>query len=130
MPDEIKNKAKYIQKKITKVVHSKHFEGQCILDEDYKHYLDAEKVDNIILNLKNNPVEPFEVNITKVNNKFDITKLVIRTSYDEDRDISIVFIPRLNHDKTFTAFIKTAWLNSNTDIHSTLDKTKYLTELK
>ena len=130
MPNNVKATAKRIQKLFTNVIHSRHFNEQCVINEDYKHYLEADKVDNIILNLKNDPIIPFEAEIGRLNGKLVVTKLVIRTAYDADRDISIAIIPKVNSDRrTFAAFVKTAWLNSNTDIQYTLDRTKYLTEL-
>ncbi len=129
MPENVVKTNNKIQKVITNVTYSNHFTNQCVNIGDYKHYLDKNKVTNIILGLKNNPIKPFEVEISKINNLKVITKICIRTTYDESRDISIVIIPRLNKDKkSFTAFIKTAWLNSNADIHYTLDKSKYLTK--
>jgi hypothetical protein len=49
-----------------------------------------------------------------------IVKAVIRISYNETFDLSIVFIPG-------DAFVKTCWLNRKTDTHRTLDRSKYQT---
>lgn len=51
----------------------------------------------------------------------EVFKAVVRTSYDLDRDISIVFA--LSKDGKL--IVKTAWLNSKGDRHSTLDRRKY-----
>ena len=51
----------------------------------------------------------------------EVFKAVIRTSYDLDRDISIVF----NLSKKNELIVKTAWLNDKRDTHTTLDKSKY-----
>jgi acid phosphatase class B len=53
--------------------------------------------------------------------KDDIVKCVLRTSYDLDRDISIVFAT--SKDNKYA--VKTAWLNKKNDRHNTLDKSKY-----
>ena len=47
-----------------------------------------------------------------------VTKMVVRFSYDETRDIVLVIIPK-------TGFVKTVWFNLKTDQHKTLDHTKY-----
>ena len=51
----------------------------------------------------------------------EVFKAVVRTSYDIDRDISIVF----NNDKRGKLIVRTAWLNRKSDRHMTLDKGKY-----
>ena len=50
-----------------------------------------------------------------------VYKIVIRTSYDLDRDISIVFASSKKNE----LIVKTAWLNDKSDKHFTLDKSKY-----
>lgn len=50
-----------------------------------------------------------------------VAKLLIRQQYDKNADISIAFIPEGQH-----GFVKTLWLNLNSDKHFTLDKTKYV----
>lgn len=49
-----------------------------------------------------------------------MSKMVVRGKYDEKRDIVLVIVPRRG-----AFFIKTAWLNSSDDLHSTLDVSKY-----
>jgi hypothetical protein len=53
--------------------------------------------------------------------KDEITKCVLRTGYDLDRDISIVFAT----SKDGKNIVKTAWLNNKRDTHTTLNKYKY-----
>ena len=50
-----------------------------------------------------------------------LIKAVLRTSYDDNRDINIVFGKRDNNK----LMVKTAWLNKKTDKHYTLDCSKY-----
>ena len=51
----------------------------------------------------------------------EVFKAVVRTSYDLDRDISIVFALSKKNE----LIVKTAWLNNKSDRHTTLDKSKY-----
>ena len=46
------------------------------------------------------------------------TKVVYRIPYNEEYDLIIVLIP----DRRF---VKTVWLNKNSDLHNTLDASKY-----
>jgi hypothetical protein len=80
---------------------------------DDKHDVDICKLYLIVKELKKNMfVMPFEVEVD--NGK--VTKCVIRTKYDDKRDISIVFRYGL---------IVTAYLNKNVDLHNSLDYSKY-----
>ena len=80
---------------------------------DDKHDVDICKLYLIVKELKKNMfVMPFEVEVD--NGK--VTKCVIRTKYDDKRDISIVFRYGL---------IVTAYLNENVDLHNSLDYSKY-----
>lgn len=51
----------------------------------------------------------------------NVYKIALRTSYDLDRDISIVFALSKKNE----LIVKTAWLNHKRDKHNTLDKSKY-----
>ena len=66
-------------------------------------------------NLANSDIIELEIN----NN--DISKLVIRTEYNEEFDLSLVI-------SLTTGKIKTAWLNRKEDNHETLFKDKYIKE--
>lgn len=80
---------------------------------DDKHDVDICKLYLIVKELKKNMfVMPFEVEVD--NGK--VIKCVIRTKYDDKRDISIVFRYGL---------IITAYLNKNVDLHNSLDYSKY-----
>jgi hypothetical protein len=46
------------------------------------------------------------------------TKVVYRIPYNEEYDLVLVLIP----DKRY---VKTVWLNKNSDLHNTLDTSKY-----
>lgn len=80
---------------------------------DKKHNIDLQKLFLIVKNLqKYTNVEPFEVEVEKG----DVVKCVIRTEYDDEYDISIVFRKDV---------IITAYLNKKDDLHSTLKSEKY-----
>jgi hypothetical protein len=49
------------------------------------------------------------------------TKLVVRREIDPTRSLVLVIIP----DGPYEGFVKTAWINLNTDNHGTLDKTRF-----
>lgn len=53
-----------------------------------------------------------------------LIKAVIRTSFDIHNDINLVFAK----DREGKLFVRTAWLNSKTDFHTTLDKSRYYTK--
>ena len=50
-----------------------------------------------------------------------MVKAVVRTSYDRNYDVSIVFAFYGSRGE----IVKTAWLNKKTDTHTTLDASKY-----
>jgi hypothetical protein len=75
-----------------------------------KYNIDETTLYHIVKSLDN--VEPFEV---EVDNGL-VTKSVVRVKYNDKKDISIVFRDGI---------IITAWLNERSDLHSTLDRSKY-----
>ena len=66
----------------------------------------------IIQDINESNCHPFEVEVE--NDK--VVKCVIRVRYDDERDISIV---------VRDGFIVTMWVNSNKDLHVSLDRSKY-----
>lgn len=84
-------------------------------NQNEKHEINLKELFIIVNALKHSKsVQPFEV---ETNNGL-VDKCVVRCEYDDNFDISIVFIK----DK-----IKTAWLNRKDDNHKTLNKEKYYT---
>ena len=80
---------------------------------DDKHKIDVNKLYSIINTLRHtNPLEPFEVEVE--DNK--VVKCVIRTKYNDDKDICIVFR---------YGIVVTAYLDDVNDNHATLDYSKY-----
>jgi len=67
------------------------------------------------INLKNCDIIEIEIKNS------DIVKMVVRTSYNEDYDITLVI--------SFTSGkVKTVWLNRKDDLHNTLNKSNYISE--
>ena len=119
-----------IQKNIQTIELSKHFEEQHVDTFDKKHCLEKAKIMSALVSLNKNQVDPFEIELSKDYYKFGpgwhVTKFVVRVPYDAYRDVTFVVATRT--DSTH-AFIRTAWLNDKRDIHLTLDKSKYSTDL-
>ena len=81
--------------------------------KDKKHDIEVTRLYLIVKELQKNPIEPFEVEI-----KDDkVVKCVVRAKYDDTKDISIVFREW---------GIVTCWVNSNSDLHYSLDRSKYV----
>ena len=85
-----------------------------------KHSMTMRELDRIIDELIDNKRRYFLYEI-ETRGKDDIVKCVVRTNYNLDRDISIVFAI----SKDGKNIVKTAWLNNKRDKHNTLDKSKY-----
>ena len=85
-----------------------------------KHGMTMRELDRIIDELMENRRKYFLYEVqTDIHD--NVYKCALRTSYDLDKDISIVF----NLSKDGKLIVKTAWLNGKSDKHFTLDKTKY-----
>ena len=112
----IEHQKNLLQKKVVKF--SKHMKDH-FASPDHKHDIDKAKLLKCIGNVANNPITPFEVEVE--NGK--VIKIVVRTSYDSIKDVSIAIL-----FKTFDGipFVKTAWLNNKSDAHYTLDTSKYV----
>lgn len=93
--------------------------GQFLLDYS-NHALEAAQDDrygniiNLPKSLDTSKAQVIEVEMS--GNK--TTKVVYRIPYDEQHDLALVVIP----DRRY---VKTVWLNKNTDVHNTLDASKY-----
>jgi len=81
--------------------------------KDKKHDIEVTRLYLIVKKLQKNPIEPFEVEVEDS----EVIKCVVRTKYDDTRDISIVFREW---------GIVTCWLNDNSDLHNTLNINKYI----
>jgi len=116
MPKWVKETVMAKERKIRNAYLSKHCEDNLFIS-NFKHDIEREKLLGIVNSLKTNPVMPFEVEITKDGTNYNVTKIVIRTNYNDERDISIVLRGNM---------IVTAWLNYKIDEHKTLDESKYI----
>ena len=85
-----------------------------------KHGMTMRELDRIIDELMENKRCYFLYEVETVA-KDKVSKCALRTSYDLDRDISIVFAI----SKDDGLIVKTAWLNNKSDRHFTLDSRKY-----
>lgn len=108
-----------IAKKLFNKNYSLHLFEHLLYSTD-KHNMTMRELDRIIDELIDNNRSYFLYEV-ETKGKDDITKCVLRTSYDLDKDISIVFAV----SKDGKNIVKTAWLNNKRDIHTTLDKSKY-----
>jgi hypothetical protein len=118
IPDSVLKTVAWLQGRIdvTKMSLSRHIQEH-LEGGDHKHGYNKESLLKCVQSLKDNPVDPFEVEVeVRPNNKHFITKFVVRIPYDRDRDISV----SIRGNK-----IITAWLNHVDDIHHTLDLSKY-----
>lgn len=110
-----------MQRETTNYVLSEHWLNEHSGEKfDGKHNTKDKDLLTIMYNTSKNPIEPFEVELTKINGKWKVTKYVIRVAFTRDSDLAIVI--RGNR-------IITCWLNDVDDLHYTLDKTKYETKL-
>lgn len=116
-----------LQKNIATVELSKHFEAQHVDTSDYKHCLQKTKIISAVMSLTKKQVSPFEVKLSKdyyvLGPGWHVTKYVVRMFYDSTRDVT--FVIAVEPKNKTLAFIKTAWLNDKSDVHTTLDSTKY-----
>lgn len=85
-----------------------------------KHGMTMRELDRIIDELIDNKRHYFLYEV-ETKGKDNIVKCVLRTNYNLDKDISIVFAISKKNE----LIVKTAWLNNKDDRHTTLDKSKY-----
>ena len=100
--------------------YSKHLLVDRLENVDYKHNYCDKDLQKAIDTIRNNPVEPFEVGLTKIDGRWFVEKCCVRISYDNLVDICLV----IGSDGT----IITAWLNDKTDTHRTLKRDRYNTK--
>lgn len=79
-----------------------------------RRQITEERLSQILYNIRDRKQNYYLYEVEVKNG--NVVKACIRTSYDKENDISIVY-----RDKC----IVTAWLNEKQDIHRTLDKKKY-----
>lgn len=92
---------------------SRHLKEHLKKDKYKKSYnVIRKKLNTIIKQLQQTDIKPFEVEV--IDNK--VTKCVVRTVYNKNEDISIVFRKGV---------VITFWLNQNTDKHENLKVENY-----
>lgn len=100
--------------------YSRHLRDHFTYDYDRTRYsMTEDKLTTIIEELMNGERE-FYLYEVEVEEPCFMIKAVIRTSYDDNYDASIVFAFD-NNDYN----VRTAWFNRKQDTHRTLDESKY-----
>jgi len=116
-----------LQKRLFRYFFSRHFrehlENQLIEDRSHTYLKDV--VIKCVESLKNTPREVFEVELTYNDGAWDVTKYCCRIPYDSSQDLVVAIRPQFIDGKLVNNMIVTAWMNSHTDNHYTLDDTKY-----
>lgn len=113
---------------------SKHLQEHLSMSNDRSHSYLEEVLVKCLDTIKNNPQEAFEVEVSKDFHFFNrkgwvVTKYCVRIPYDSKQDIVVSIRPQFNKEtKSFNwddNLVVTAWMNSHTDHHYTLDASKY-----
>lgn len=118
IPKNVLHIVSFLQKRIdiSKFVFSRHIQEH-FAKGDHKHGYTKEGLMECLASLKDEPIDPFEVEVEKKpDGKIFVNKYVVRIPYDQDRDISVSIRGNM---------VVTAWLNFIDDIHHTLDLSKY-----
>lgn len=138
MPKWMQSKVRKVLNKYKRFVLSKHVKEHAALDNDRSHRYVLSKLNESIeylLEHVSSCDDAFEVEMTQFDYPYPhwlITKVCIRTRYDDDQDVCLsirtakdmntnVYLPDV-------ALIVTAWLNHKNDSHRTLESSKYLDE--
>lgn len=119
MPQEYIDSSLSSQRTLGTYKFSYHLKKRLFGDRDDKHALNNKALAQCINNLRSSPTIPFEIEV----DDGEVVKFVVRVPYTEDNDVSIAI--QLNSSYGYP-LIKTAWLNDKSDIHTTLDTTKYV----
>ena len=117
LPKILLLKSKKILYKSKYIKISNHLKDE--LNKNNSHKLNINCLLAIIGKIRKDYVYPFEVEVH--NNK--VVKAVWRFRYNDNKDISIAMCINRFYKCTF---VKTAWINSNTDSHFTLNVNKYV----
>lgn len=122
MPNNLIEQVNHLKDSIEDYRFSYHLRTQMEDEKDKKYYIKDERDFLDALNrMEEKQYLPFEVETFENGGTVLVTKFVVRVPYDEKRDITLVIAPK-GED---IAVIKTAWLNYKTDLHFTLDESRY-----
>lgn len=134
MPKGAQETVNEILKKYSSYKLSHHVISHATQDNDRSHEYTLDKLNKAIENALGKPFEAFEIELTRTNEAktWTVTKVCIRIPYDIGQEACLSIRPSKNkntgkYDIT-KAFIVTAWLNSVSDAHFTLDSSKYISE--
>lgn len=132
MPNGTQSRCKALQRDFGSYYLSKHFQEH--LDgqgsEDRSHTYLPDVIKRCLDTIKATQYEAFEVEYGKDFRKFGqsgffVTKYCIRIPYSEDEDLVIAIRPQYEGTTVKTNMVVTAWMNSASDHHGTLDVSKY-----
>lgn len=101
--------------------------------EDRSHTYLPDIIKTCLESLKNVQRNVFEVELSKDYHKFGVsgwfvTKYCCRIPYNSDQDLVVAIRPQYQGNEIVDNMIVTAWMNSHSDNHYTLDKSKYCSE--
>lgn len=133
MPEGVNDICKNYQKAtISKYFLSKHFQEHLNnqATEDRSHTYLGDIVKECLESLKTAQRDVFEVELSKDYHFFKksgwfVTKYCCRIPYSADEDLVVAIRPQYEDGEVVDNMIVTAWINSNTDHHYTLDDSKY-----
>ena len=131
MPLAVSDRGLELQKTLGNYFLSKHFKEHlenCYEDRSHKYLADI--VTECLDSLKDTQREVFEVEVSKNFHFFGksgwfVTKYCCRIPYSYDQDLVVAIRPQYRDGKVVNNMVVTAWLNSKTDNHRTLDGSKY-----
>lgn len=132
MPCGLQDKVKRLQRFATGFELSKHL-AQRISETDRSHDYSAEDVMRALESLRKDPKEAFEVEFGKDYHYFgyhgwDVVKFCVRVPRGDGSDVCLALSPWHSGGKPKVLFVRTAWLNSASDAHSTLKAGAYCDE--
>lgn len=125
MPSEIKAGAAKLMSKAYRARFSRHLKDWLSGNNDestlrkYKHRCSEGDIKAALLRISRVKPEPFEV---EVDDNGQVLKYAVRQPLDSDNDITVVV--------DVNGVVRTAWVNSNEDIHRTLNPANYVSPEK
>ena len=131
MPEKFKAQAIKLQQDFKQYEFSMHMNDNVLNEDKHKSHDYGEDILKSIDKIGKYITPAFEVEVEKHNNSWYVCKYCIRIPVDNKNvDAVIVIQPYFNrktkqYDNTRN-LIKTAWLNSRTDNHNTLEADKYV----
>lgn len=132
VPNGMQAECKSLQRDFGSYFLSRHFQEHIDNQgfEDRSHTYLPDVIDACLKTIRTTQYEAFEVEYGKDYHKFGqsgffVTKYCIRIPYSKTEDLVIAIRPQYEGTKVKTNMIVTAWMNSASDHHFTLDASKY-----